>query len=582
MRRPRLLSCRRCLSTKKDFGAIVCGGGPSGLVSGLLLKSYGVDAAVIEPFTKPSPHPRAHVVSARTMEILRELGAEDAIRKVSPVMDWTKFRYCDAIDGTDLGIADHAGRYEQQSPCGVAHVSQPLVEQVLRERLSDQFFFGRSVTMIDADKGGCRVTLDDGTILRAPYVVGADGPRGVGRGVVAGSWPHQQTELLGEDTGVVVESGSSTFAPALQHFVSIHFTSRNLGAQLLDRAAMLYFIFSSTERPCVVVAHDLEKGIFNLQWPYFPPFDETGPELAAPGRVDDVVRTIFHTKPSDLEIQSARSWAMRGRIDNHFVDTTTRVFLVGDAAHEMPPSGGFGLNTAIQDAHNLSWKLATGDSKLLLTYEAERRPAAAANVAIAIDNWRRGLLAAEALGSPPSKALDTLRTGLGLLAGLGPAVGRSLFKAATTTAFSSTKNRAALQRLLADRRELPLFFPGVDLGFSYNGASALDSARSALRDARHSSGAKPYVPAFRTGARLPHFFVDDHHQKSSLDVVATAARSSTKPALALLMFDDSDADALRDQYRVDLDIRVVRVVPHGTDVKAVLVRPDGYIANVWS
>ena len=487
-----------------DLGAIVCGGGPSGLTSALLLSQYGVRCALVEPLSLVSSHPRAHVLSARTMEIMREVGVEKPIREACPAAsEWTTFRYCSSLDGADLAVADHSEAFEvleRASPCGVKHVSQPLVEQALRDAVARQsvdVYYGRFVEGLDASSGVVEVSLDNRETLRAPFVIGADGPRGPCREYVvkrSSSILSEEARRLKRECGISVGK-SGSFAPALQHFVSIHFSSLELGQRLLkSRPAMLYFIFSPSSRPCVVVAHDLKNGVFNLQLPFSPPYDVDKGDLTSPKQVNKALSAIIKCLPADLRVHGpSRAWAMRARLDEDFVDPSGRVFLVGDAAHEMPPSGGFGLNTAVQDAHNLAWKIATfhasssgGEATLKDLKESycdERRPAAAANVAVAVDNWKRGLLVPEALGTPPS-ILDAFRSATSLVAAAaGPAAASTIFRNAASAAYLTAfqpmmlkRHLPRLQRLMKDKRELPLFFPNVDLGFQYENKSAIDAA----------------------------------------------------------------------------------------------------------
>jgi len=318
------------------------------------------------------------------------------------------------------------------------------------------------------------------------------------------------------------------------------------------------------------------------------------------------LRGLFRTFPTDLQFRSpARAWAMRARVEPRFSDGDGRVVLVGDAAHEMPPSGGFGLNTAIQDAHNLAWKLATPGMDLG-SYDVERRPVAVANAAVAVDNWRRGMLVPEALGAPPFQVANAAFGFLAAVSGLSRETTAATFRAASSFALRTAfrrKQGALLRDLFAQRRELQLFFPSVDLGVRYDGKSALEAARAALAEARHPNGAAPYVPVFARGARLPHFLVDG--DRSSHDLVsdvatATASRPrasrprasrprASRPKLALLVLDDDDAtfDAAERLVRdEDLGhaVTVVRTRPPPRDTTppaAVLVRPDGHVAVVW-
>ena len=289
--------------------------------------------------------------------------------------------------------------------------------------------YGRRVVDVGLDDGVACV-LDDGATLDAEYLVAADGPRGAAAGVVLAAAENDAGDRV---PGVAHHLD----APALQHFVSVAFRSRDLAARLRARPAMLYFVFNEATTS-VVVAHNLDEGLFNLQFPVFPPAERPG-DAAAPRNVRREVRALTAAPLADLKIESARPWLMRARLADRFALDSHRAFLVGDAAHEMPPSGGFGMNTAVGDAHNLAWKLARASAgaangrDLLASYERERRPAAAANVALSVDNWRRGLLIPEALGLPP-RALDLAKVA-----------------APTSAAFKTTT--AAARRGAARRRD---------------------------------------------------------------------------------------------------------------------------------
>lgn len=557
----------------------ISGGGPSGLTAAILLGRWGVPCTLIEPLEAPSSHPRAHVLSARTMEIARDLGVEPAIVAEAPPMEtWSRFRYCTAVDGSDFGVAEHgssaaAADLERASPCSVAHVSQPRFEAVLRARLAElpvRTLYGRRVVSVTPDGA----LLDDGETVEATRVVGADGPRGAVRSALR---PER-------DVALERALGVSSLSP-LQHFVSVHFESRELAERLRGREAMLYFVFNE-RTVSVVVAHDLERGVFNLQAPFFPPDDPPTDFLAC-----------FHKAPSDLVVHPPKTWAMRARVDAHF--SSDNLYLVGDAAHEMPPSGGFGLNCAVQDAHNLAWKLArsaSGDDAWLESYESERRPAAAKAVAVAVDNYKRGLLVPDALGAPP-RALDAGRAAVGLAAVLGPTAhqaARSALRASTgfayRAAFGGVPCTSRLTKLLDARAELPLYFPHVDLGVCYDGRSTTDAAFDALVHARHASGAQPFVPSFEAGRRLPHF--PTRTASSSLDCVFDSVRH--RPDFVVLVF----ALGCRSIFAnaAPPDVRVVEALPTDTSafnsiaqgddasspVVAALVRPDAIILRVWT
>ena len=294
------------------------------------------------------------------------------------------------------------GKKEQRGPC--------------RRNFGDIYAgYGRRVATLDVSDDGALATLDDDSTVAARRVVAADGVRGAARLAVVAKAKRERRQ-----TDRAPGQSHLDAAPALQHFVSVAFESRELADRLRDRPAMLYFhtarrfrrrvaatprlrrgypvetrrsdaavatwkfgrdrrtsrryfVFNAAT-VAVVVAHDFRKGIFNLQVPFFPPAERPG-DAAAPVAVRNAVAALTTTPLRDVAISSARPWLMRARLDDFFACSDVG-FLAGDAAHEMPPSGGLGLNTAVGDAHNLAWKLALANrggvdaAALLATYSS--------------------------------------------------------------------------------------------------------------------------------------------------------------------------------------------------------------------
>ena len=301
----RVALARRRVATK----GVVSGGGPAGLVTALALGRAGTPCALVEPRTAPSAHPRAHVLTARTLEICEDLGLGDALRQIAPPLErWRRFRYCDRVDGADYAVADHGAapawaNLEAASDQRVQHISQPVFEALLRRAVAAadvETRYGRRVVDVGLDDGVACV-LDDGATLDAEYLVAADGPRGAAAGVVLAA----ATDAADRVPGVAHHLD----APALQHFVSVAFRSRDLAARLRARPAMLYFVFNQ-ETTSVVVAHNLDEGLFNLQFPVFPPAERPG-DAAAPRNVRREVRALTAAPLADLKIESARPWLMR-------------------------------------------------------------------------------------------------------------------------------------------------------------------------------------------------------------------------------------------------------------------------------
>jgi len=139
------------------------------------------------------------------------------------------------------------------------------------------------------------------------------------------------------------------------------------------------------------------------EWVYMHPVDADYVVDQSPDVCESMVRSVLIDTPADIKILKTSSWTMTSQIADRYRDG--RVFLVGDAAHRFPPSGGMGLNSGVQDAHNLAWKLHavitdTADDTLLDTYDPERRPVAQRNAQASLENAFKMIEVFEALGQP--------------------------------------------------------------------------------------------------------------------------------------------------------------------------------------
>ena len=334
---------------------------------------------------------------------------------------------------------------------------------------------------------------------------------------------------------------------ALEKFASVHFTSRQLSPMVNPgvRGAMLYFVMNPSIIACVV-AHDIEAGSWVAQIPIFPPHTAaTGDESDPAWRkyCEEAIDACVGLPGLDRTIHSSRVWSMDMLCADTFSLEKGRswVFLVGDSAHQLPPSGGFGLNTGIQDAHNLAWKLAaaTGldaasmdsaeEDALLHSYTAERRPIALDNLAVSKDNYLRGLSAPKAIGlnreliAFASNALDNPIASALLPSSLrarmletGASAGRMAMLSAATRDFASRR----ISEVVQSGRALPLLFPAHDIGYTY---SAADMTDKKVGGNRFQEPMSLYTPSVQSGSRFPHVWLREKSGNgdviSSLDLI---------------------------------------------------------------
>ncbi|KAJ4839394.1 hypothetical protein Tsubulata_016848 [Turnera subulata] len=528
---------------------LIVGAGPVGLVLSLLLTKLGIKCSIMEKSKAFSNHPQAHFINNRSMEVFRKLdGLAEEIQNSQPPVDlWRKFIYCTSLTGQILGSVDHIQPQDLEnvvSPVSVAHFSQYKLTRLLLKKLEDLnfrvyksealedltngFLEGRELLMghecvsINADDHFVTVTaehIQEGRrVLRdiqCKMLIAADGAGSTVRKLLG-------IELRGEKD--------------MQKLVSVHFLSRDLGLYLLnERPGMLFFIFN-TEAIGVLVAHDLKQGEFVLQTPFYPPqqnLDDFSPE-----KCKMLIFKLIGRELPDVDVIDIKPWVMHAEVAEKFITCDNRIVLVGDAAHRFPPAGGFGMNTGIQDAHNLAWKIASfimgiAPSSLLHTYETERKPIAIFNTALSVQNFRAAMEVPAALGINPTVANAVHRTitdGVGsiLPSGLQSTILQGIFKvglAQLSESFLNDNNPlgfsrlARLRRIFEEGKSLQLQFPAEDLGFRYlEGALLPDSDTAANPPEPPTGRRRDYVPSTDPGSRLPHTYVRPLSNSSEMTI----------------------------------------------------------------
>lgn len=352
-----------------ESAVLIVGGGIVGLAAALFLQYHRVPFILIEKNEAVSPLPRARGFSARTLEVFRSVGLQDAIEGVAKTA-WEQGRFGGARRGRSLLASDSLPLVDiaqlhataTPSPCALTACPQTLIEPVLRQKLEERgadVRFGCELLKFeqDAEKVVAVIRGRDGVerTLSASYVVAADGARsGIRR-------------TLG-----VERSGIE----ANRHYLNIFFES-DLTKEVAGRT------FSQCE-----IANDTVSGVFlamnnTTLWSFHLSYN---PALDAPEHWSDA-DLIPHVQAAigadiPVTLKDRSPWNTRVRVAERY--RNGRVFLMGDAAHTMPPWGGFNANTGIADAHNLAWKLASvlsgqSEASLLESYEHERRPVAVRN-----------------------------------------------------------------------------------------------------------------------------------------------------------------------------------------------------------
>jgi putative polyketide hydroxylase len=348
-----------------EIPVLIVGGGPVGLTASLLLSQQGVRSLLVERHPGTAILPKARGINARTMEMYRQLGIETAIREAGLAPERTGFIiWAESLAGSEIerripGRMAPANR--AASPVLNCLCAQDDLEPVLRRfaeaRPEAELRFDTEMTAVEQDAGGVTATLLDrvsggAETVRATYLIAADGSQSRVRSLVA-------REMIGRER--VYDSVNILFRADLRPWVQ-------------DRPAALYFVEQPELRATFLTinAHDRWGFLIHSLKQYGYTQDDFTPRLCI-----DLIRQGVGQPDLPVEILGVSYWEASAIVADRYRDQ--RLFLTGDAAHEMPPTGGFGMNTGVQDAQNLVWKLAAvlqgqaGD-KLLDTYHAERQP----------------------------------------------------------------------------------------------------------------------------------------------------------------------------------------------------------------
>lgn len=530
----------------------IVGAGPVGLTCALLLSQLGISSVVYEQNATTSTHPRGHVVNARSMEIFRSIGLEQFIVEQSLPADRNQGvaflrRLAEPTVAVlrTRGVPERDEVYYAASPSLRASCPQDRLEPVLlRAAQSDpniEVVFSTEVRRVEHQGESVRLsgTGPDGDFeLSVPFVVGADGAR----------------SLVRQQAGIEM-SGRGRIGRQ----IGIYFEA-DLWSLVQDRPYLLWWIYNA--QTCgVLIALDGRH-----RWTYNFAFDEEKETAAdfTTERCAGILRDVIGIDGIDIEIHSILPWRMQARLVDRL--NVGPLFLAGDAAHPLPPTGGQGMNTGIADIHNLSWKLALvlrdlAPRALLDTYNEERRPIAQINIDQSVAN-----------------ALKMAKLGLSGMATADSAMARSLDGDGRDAAEEHMRNVVPSLREHFD-------YLGQTFGHVYHSGALLSDGTVAP-----AFSVTDYTPDARPGHRAPHLWLlQGSARVSTIDLIGYGQFTLfTTPECTewRVMF----AQAIRDRH---LQGRAWTVGEGGdlTDPSgrfhelyglgnagAVLVRPDGHVA----
>ncbi len=459
-----------------DVDVVIVGGGPTGLTAAHLCREVGLSAVVLEQREGPQRSPAAHAINARTFEIWRQAGVE-----MGPVLaaalspdEAGLVHWVTTLGGDVIGTLPYERQGDEMlsiTPTPLRNLSQHRLEPLLLSPELDVRYSYRWLSATETETGVSVEALGPEGPLRvnAKYLLGADGAASAVRRSLG-------IEMIGPRS--------------LQSFVMVHLAA-DFRSLVGTEPGVLYFVIDPASGG-TFISHGRDR-----EWVYMHAGDpEAQPvEALTVEHCTALVRAAIANRDAPFDVLTVGTWHMSAQIADRY--RRGRTFLVGDAAHRFPPTGGLGLNTGVADVHNLLWKLAAVevgwlDPSSLDTYESERKPVAQFNCDQSMHNAFK---------------LIEIPIALGVTADIDEST------AAVRATLADPTRRAAVQAAIANQA-IHFDLLGLQLGHSYAGPLVIDDGSDAIVLAEP---ARDYVPSTRPGGRLPHAWLPDG--RSTLDLI---------------------------------------------------------------
>jgi 2-polyprenyl-6-methoxyphenol hydroxylase-like FAD-dependent oxidoreductase len=366
--------------TSEDVPVLIVGGSLVGLSAALFLRMHGIDVLTVERHTGTAINARAGHFQLRTLEILRSAGLEAAVRRKSDEQypPHGGINNVESLAGREIAnyFPNLNAGVDEFSPTVRLFINQDALEPILRaraEELGARLRYGTDCVSLEQDADGVTAVVRDissgaQSSVRAKYVIAADGNRSPTRQLLRiGMHGHG---LLSNSITIYFRAEADLGPLLRDRNQGVHYVTNPLlrGFFRLDRSGNAGFLV-------VNLVGDISRPEIVAAYPSAPWANVA--EGITEQRALELLRAAIGVPDIPVVIQNIATWRAEADVADRFADG--RVFLAGDAAHVVPPNGGFGGNTGVQDAHNLAWKLAltltgTAGPRLLETYDAERRP----------------------------------------------------------------------------------------------------------------------------------------------------------------------------------------------------------------
>jgi 2,4-dichlorophenol 6-monooxygenase len=561
----------------EDVPVLIVGGGGAGLTASMLLARQGVEQLLVSARPGTSDLPKAHVLNQRAVEVLEDVGVAEAIDRVStPAEQMAATAYYAGFAGPDESYGTRIARLEswgaggdndnwrEASPWRQRNLPQVRLEPILKagaEKLSPgRIRFNHELLELEQDEENVRALVRDNAtgeeyVVRCKYLLGADGGR------LCASKIGVQYEGLGVVTETATLHVTADFSPpAGDPDVLIRWIASPQAGSLIVMVPM------GPER----WGPDSEEWVIHLNYPVDDPRAQSDEQVEAD------VRNALGLPDLPMTIHKITRWSVDAVMASAF--RVGRVFLIGDAAHRHPPTGGLGLTSAIHDAQNLCWKLAavltgTASPRLLDTYEPERRSSDARNAQRSLENAVNQFQIITELGLSRENTTEENWANL-----------RRMWSGRPEDAEHRSRALRQIRLQSMEFNEL-----NVEYGYTYDSAAVIPDGSPPPQPV---ADVHVYEPSTRPGAPLPHAWIEDEdgNRRPIKDLVAPGR---------FLLIAGEDGQAWCDAARglaadLQLPLDAVRIGHVDGDLfdprcewlrrreiagdGAVLVRPDRFIA----
>ncbi len=556
---------------------LIVGGGAAGLTASMLLARLGVEHLLLNAKPETSDLPKAHVLNQRAMEILEDVGAaEEIAKRGTPAQNMAATAYYAGLAGPTEEYGRRFARLEcwgaggadenwrAASPWIQQNLPQIRLEPILRRRAEElspgRIRFHHELLHLEQDGDGVTAEIRDHVAGRdytvhSQYLIGADGGR-----------------LVASEVGVEY-GGLGVLTQTATLHVRADFSPWARDPDVLIR----WLLCPQAGISAVMVPMGPERwGPESEEWVIHINYPVEDPRAQSDEQVEADARHALGIGEHPMEIHKITRWSVDAVMASAFA--VGRVYLVGDAAHRHPPTGGLGLTSAIHDVANLCWKLSAviaghASPGLLDSYESERRSSDERNAQRSLENAANQFLIVAAAGvSHEQSEQENLASLRRLWSGLPE---------------DAEHRSQVLRHIRAQSMEFSEL--NVELGYHYESGAIVpeETPRPPSVDP-----IRVYTPSTRPGSPLPHAWIDDEHgaRRPIRDLLA--------PGTFLLVAGEEGEDWCAAAHQLaaetNVPLEAVRIGhldgdlfdPRSTWLRhrefgpkgAILVRPDRYVA----